>query len=298
MPTWNVERTGRKPLSVSTTMDADELNKLFYWGYDPGFLTHKAEAVAFVLEHLGAFTDWRQRRTPDEWWWEPDYKFTPVLQSELYFAAIHEFEAFLALLMAVFQPLPHWLYLTKGYQPGDMPMKAEQLLAGDMAELTNKQCADSRTFVSQAVYSLHVSQEEPAKSRWDENLDNAFSLIQRMARYYLNGLDAYNSYKHGIRVVADNIGQFTASGVRQQLAKNGIAYLMVENDLVTEVALEIFPEESGYFLASMYQMQRTIHDVRLSAYEAIPKPCISIFLNLDNPQLDTWATKQRYLQLR
>jgi hypothetical protein len=57
----------------------------------------------------------------------------------LYFAAVHEFEAFLALLLAVFQPMPHWLYLTKGYQPGEMPKKAEKLLAGDITGLTSTQ---------------------------------------------------------------------------------------------------------------------------------------------------------------
>jgi hypothetical protein len=113
----------------------------------------------------------------------------------LYFAAIHEFEAFLALLLAVFQPLPHWLFLTRGYQPGDMPMKARHLEDDDIAALTNGLCIDGRTCVATAVYNQHQSQDEPAKSRWDENLDNAFSLIKRMAHYYLEGQDAYNSYK-------------------------------------------------------------------------------------------------------
>jgi hypothetical protein len=276
-------------------MDANALNRWFYVGYDPGFLTHKAEAVAFVRERLGDFTHWRQRHTPDEWWWEPDYKFIPALQSELYFAAVHEFEAFLALLLAVFQPMPHWLYLTKGYQPGEMPKKAEKLLAGDITGLTSTQCADGRAIVATAVYNRHVSQEEPAKSRWDENLDNAFSLIERMAHYYLEGQDAYNSYKHGIRIVASDIGQFTASGVRQQLAENGVGYLKVGDDgSISEISLEIFPEESICCLSTMYRMQQTIHETRLGDYEPVSQPCINTFLDIPNDELNTWANKQKY----
>ena len=54
MPTWNI---GRR--TFTTTWERDELNKWFYEGYDPGFLSHKAEAVRYVLEQLGLFTHWR-----------------------------------------------------------------------------------------------------------------------------------------------------------------------------------------------------------------------------------------------
>jgi hypothetical protein len=283
----------RKKQAQPSVWTSDELNKWFYQGYDPGFLFHKAQAMTFVMGNLRLFGQWRQQHSTedDAWLWDPSYQFTPALKSELFFTAMHQFESFLALLLANFQVRPHWLYLTE-YGPGEMREKAQRLVSGELDVLTNGHCANQRVFVEKAVYGEHEAPDETIRGRWTENLDNVFWLIERMARFYLDGLDAYNSYKHGTRIVASNITQFTTWGL-QIVADDGLAYLQVQDGKVDEVSREIFPDEAVYFLATMYRMQQTIRDTRLSTYEPIP-PRINVFLDIPREQLDKWVKPREY----
>jgi hypothetical protein len=147
MPTWSI---GKKKRAVSTDWSQNELDDWFYKGYDPAFLLHNAHAIPCVLDHLSEYGVWRRQQDfgKKEWWWEADTHFAPTLAAELFFTVIQQFEAFMALVLAAFQRAPHWLFLTKGYQPSDVKRWAETLLADDISNLTNGMCATKREFVS------------------------------------------------------------------------------------------------------------------------------------------------------
>lgn len=285
-------RGGRRRRPVpAPQMSADELNTWFYQGFDPGFLYHKVQAIRFVLDNLGPYDLWQKQDSPPEnpFPWNPDYRFVPALHAELYFTTIHQVEGFLALLLATFQPQPHWEYLTT-YSTRDMSDAAQKVIDGKIAELTDSRFTEKRPFIAAAVYSDTISDEEPARSRWDENLDNAYELVEWMARYYLDGRDAYNSYKHGIRVVSGTVDQWTEHGL-QRLADNGLAYLTVDGDQVCEVTREFAPEQSLYFMSTMHRMQETIRGTRLKGLrgEAEGKPRINTFLDIPHEQLREWS---------
>ena len=202
--------------------------------------------------------------------------------------------------IAIFQPLPHWVYLTT-YKPGDMKTAANQLLGRQLRELTNNHTDDKRQFIMTSIYSDMVSDDEQARARWDENLDNAFWLIESMARYYLDGLDAYNSYKHGVRFVPGTIDKWTNIGL-ERVADHGVAYLKLDNGQIIEISREIYPDESVYFLSVMYQMQETIRETRLYGWlhDLPPKDDSKIhsFLDIPREQIVAWAQKQESKQIR
>ncbi len=283
-------------------MSVDKFNRWFYVGFDPALLYHKAQALSYVLDTPSSYWQWYREHEQQEnpWPWNPTHQFTQSLQAELYFTAIHQFEAFLAIIIAIFQPLPHWVYLTT-YKPGDMKTAANQLLGRQLRELTNNHTDDKRQFIMTSIYSDMVSDDEQARARWDENLDNAFWLIESMARYYLDGLDAYNSYKHGVRFVPGTIDKWTNIGL-ERVADHGVAYLKLDNGQIIEISREIYPDESVYFLSVMYQMQETIRETRLYGWlhDLPPKDDSKIhsFLDIPREQIVAWAQKQESKQIR
>lgn len=279
-------------------MGTDELNKWFYKGFDPSFLYHKTQAISFVLCDLTSYERWRQQQSAQDnpFPWNPSLHFVPALRCELYFTAVHQFEGFLALLLAIFQPQPHWVYLTT-YGPGEMRDAAQRLLDGRLEELTGSCYTDKRRFIMATLYGDMMSEDEMVRSRWEENLDNAYWLVECMAHHYLDGLDAYNAYKHGIRVVAGEVNSFTEHGFLH-IADDGVAYLKIDGAQVHEVTREFFPKESLYFLSVMCRMQETIRETRLSNLEPEARVGVKVrmhdFLDIPHEQLREWAQKQEF----
>jgi hypothetical protein len=271
------------PPTPHTYLGSDrDLNLRFYKGYDENFLFNKGMTLTYILdtgdaakqqidEHLVAV---RGGLPLSE-------KYLEELRAELLFTALHQFEGFFALLMAVFQPLPHWVYLT-AYGPGDVE-KFAKLFSNDLIEeLTGGAVHSQHEFIQVAVYSEIVATDPELASRWDENLANASWLISVMADFYLEYLDAYNAYKHGLRLITGysyfGLAPHGADGSPQgplrvlHASDDSVHYFTREKKRdsdagkeypIADVTQHFNPEEAFFYLAKMQQMLATMKSTRL-----------------------------------
>jgi len=127
-------------------------------------------------------------------------EYLQALRAHIHFSEFQQFEAFLALMVAVFQPLPHWLYLTS-YRTPEIHKKAQALLNDDAETFSNGKCTDMLEAIDQAIYLGLRSQDPAIAEGWDTNISNLRWFLRRLAYKYLNS-DEYNSYKHGLRIMA------------------------------------------------------------------------------------------------
>lgn len=190
--------------------DKKELDIRFYDSYDEKFLLHKAKTLLLVADAPEAFRDFVSQGGGDIAIEGDDKTYAQELRAEVHFTEFHQFEAFFALLVALFQPLPHWLYLTT-YTTQEFKTKVEQYLAGDILGLTNGVLSDRHEFINQTIYTNFIppdcmatgnaEEDEACRAKWRDNLDNIAWLLERLARKYVDGAE-YNGYKHGLRVMA------------------------------------------------------------------------------------------------
>ncbi len=104
-----------------------QLNLRFYEGFDHKFLYRKAQTIMYLVNEQERFKEQvKQAEEANEditsnylHSQDIDDKFFEGLRAEVYFTEMHQFESFFALLIAVFQKLPHWLYLTT-YKTGEI----------------------------------------------------------------------------------------------------------------------------------------------------------------------------------
>jgi hypothetical protein len=195
----------KKPLDYAYAADPNELNLRFYRRYDENFLYNKALTLAMVLENeerfkvqAAEYQDVDPSRIND--------KFFESLRAEMHFTEMHQFEGFFALLIAVFQEQPDWIYLTD-YTTWEMKDAIKLYIAADtiagrdnIKTLTNNKVATEREFISYAIYATYKPHGEEQDDSWDTNLDNIAWLIRHMAERYIAGSE-YNAYKHGLRVM-------------------------------------------------------------------------------------------------
>jgi hypothetical protein len=127
-------------------------------------------------------------------------RYLESLKAEAFFSTLHQCESFFALLTAIFQPLPHWLYLTI-YETKEIKAAIQQIVDGEIAAVTHGALKEMREFVRVAVYTEFILTNPELAGQWDENLDNAAWLIKRIGEHFLRYDRAYNSYKHGLRVM-------------------------------------------------------------------------------------------------
>ena len=190
--------------------DRRDLYKRFYDSYDENFLFHKAKTLLSIADAPQEFRQFAQAQGTHFTIEGEDEIYRQELRAEVHFTEFHQFEAFFALLIAVFQPLPHWLFLTT-YTTQEFKTKVQQYLDNDIAGLTNGNTTDRREFIFRAVYSEFVlpeltmtgeaEEDEKKREKSNLNLDNIAWLVTRMAQKYLDGAE-YNGYKHGLRVMA------------------------------------------------------------------------------------------------
>jgi hypothetical protein len=111
---------------------------------------------------------------------------------------MHQFESFFALLLAVFQDLPHWLYLTT-YETGELKTAIQQYVAGEIADATNGKAVTVEDFIIQAVYAGFRPLDTDS-SEWRSSVEVIDWSIKRIGQRYLEAVE-YNGYKHGLRVL-------------------------------------------------------------------------------------------------
>jgi hypothetical protein len=299
----------KEKLDYAYATDPNELNLRFYRRYDENFLFNKALALAVVLEneeHFKAqaaeYQDIDLSRIND--------KFFESLRAEIHFTEMHQFEGFFALLIAIFQDQPHWIYLTD-YTTWEMKEAIKLFIAGrtNIKTLTNSKVTTEREFVTEAVYATYQPHEEMQKDMWDANLDNIAWLIRRMAERYIAGSE-YNAYKHGLRVMT---GQ-SYFGLRLEnppgnpvgplrilaSSDDSLSYLELKEQVIElpennqkkrvkrpyETTKHFNPQESIVYLSIMNRLLSTIKRTRLTLLnDGEVLEGLANYSNLDKDQL-------------
>jgi hypothetical protein len=209
---------------------------------------------------------------------------------------------FFALLIAPFQPLSHWLYLTT-YETKEIKQAVELIVAGKIDELTGDAIITVEDFIKVAVYNGVMAADPEPASRWDENIDNAAWLVKRIAEFFFKYDRAYNSYKHGLRVMTgthqvsmglQNPNSATTGPMHvikkledsvTYLQKEPIRHRQVDGRRVipiSEVNKAFNPFEASFYLATMSKMLETIKATRLMALKGGgPVESINTFFGLD-----------------
>ncbi len=202
--------------------------------------------------------------------------------------ALHQFEALFALLLAPFQDIPDWIYLTD-YTTQDITKAMELYLAHRQSEIAPGVPRNQQDFIKIAVYSEYGPTNEADREEWQKDLDVIVWLIHRMAREYHDRPAAYNSYKHGLRVmtgstwfrlrVNDAAGNPTGSGFGRS-SEDSLIYLEPQKEGdhydVYETIQHFDPEEYYVYLGLMAAVSKTIKATRLAHFkkEKDPGPII------------------------
>ena len=275
--------------------DANDLNQRFYEGYDPNFLLSKARTLMFIVENQEAFV--RFVEECGESAEDVDQDFREALRAEVYFTEFHQFEAFFALLIAPFQELPHWLYLTT-YTPSEIKGKVQAFLDKDIPLITNEQENDLYDFLRVAIYGYFKPDIEEEKGSFQNDLDDIAWLLDRMAYRYLKSIE-YNAYKHGVRVLAGPTAvEFTPHGATEPTLRfssdDSVKFLELEDVdkdriAVYEVWKHFKPAESInylYFMSVLLQVMKTVRLGRLTGKEHLQ---IEPFPKINRDQLNQLA---------
>ena len=185
-------------------------------------------------------------------------KFFESLRAEIHFTDIHQFEGFFALLIAAFQKLPDWVYLT-AYTNEEMNNNINLYIAGKIKDLTGGKIETDREFILNAVYTTYTPQGEAQEEQWNINLDNITWLIKHMAERYVKSKVEYNSYKHGLRVMT---GESAFGFRREEPSGNSVGpYFPIA-----------YSKDSLSFLQFKDQTIQTLLDPKTNMTAIVPKP--------------------------
>ncbi len=185
----------------------DMINRRFYDGFDHKFLYRKAQTLMFLVkeqERINEMVKQAEQAHEDDTdlpllSQDIDDKYFERLRAEVYFCEMHQFEGFFALLLAVFQGIPHWLYLTL-YETREIKQAVEHYLAGNITAVTSGALSTVEGFITHTVYAGLSPEERLGNSHWDESIECIDWIIKRMGERYLKA-EEYNAYKHGLRVL-------------------------------------------------------------------------------------------------
>ena len=271
--------------------DGKDLDLQFYRGYDEAFLFRKAETLMRLVENV---EEYKSALLEDESENFDEKKFIETLNAEIHFTEFHQFEAFFAVLISVYQKLPHWLYLTT-YTSREIKEKVNAFLKNDLKTVSNGMVDNSNDFINSAVYAGFVSDNESIAQKWQENIDNIFWFITRVARKYIEATE-YNAYKHGLRVfTGSTFIKFSPTGQPdkgfQYASDNSVRFLElneVEKNIfqVKETFKHFNPIESLNHLYFMSGVLETIKSVRLARINGETKANLQSFSSLDKDSLN------------
>src|SRR6266699_6146027 len=137
-----------------------QLDRRFYDVFDHKFLFRKAQTLMYLFDQKEQFkelvtkSDEQSENTGSEYLSSQDIddKYFEGLRAEVYFTEMHQFEGFFALLLTVFQQLPHWLYLTT-YGTSEIKRAIQNYVDGNISAITNGEVNTVEEFVILAVYA-------------------------------------------------------------------------------------------------------------------------------------------------
>lgn len=258
----------------------------FYTGFDENFIYSKAITLYRICEEPEK--SGLQKNENDDFEGVSEKKYIEALAAEIYFSELLQFEAMFALLLAIYQNLPHWLYLTT-YKTADIKEAASKFISGDFLSITNGVVATSEEFFTHSLYSGYGDTDH--KDSWSKSIENISFLTGRMAEKYIEAKE-FNAYKHGLRMhtgetlltIKDNKKPdhpgFSWS------SKNSIVFLETEKQSNGEIqvyrAIRHFnPEESINHILIMKQMLASIKNTRMARIQKKDRAELLDFSKLD-----------------
>lgn len=240
--------------------------KRFYDSFDHKFLYRQAQTLMLLVNERERFLtllkEAEEAKGEDVNTYlssqDVDDKYFEGLRAQVYFIEMHQFESFFALLLSVFQKLPHWLYLTT-YTTSEIKTAIEHYVAGNISAATNDVVNTVGEFVTYAVYAGFAPDEENKDSQWVESVEAIDWFIKRIGKRYLEAAPEYNGYKHGLRVLTghsrltmwpnDADGNRQGQGFIMGDSEDSVCYLALEDkgeggETVSEVTKHFNPKES------------------------------------------------------
>jgi hypothetical protein len=245
-----------------------EADLRFYDGYDPKFLFRKADTLFFVYQNRDEYRKFVETCGGSAE--EMDDNYFHGLAAELHCSAMQQSECFFALLLAAFQPLPHWLFLTS-YR-NEMRERAQALIEEQIEVVTSGICKQPRHFVAKSVYPGVDLPDDP---EWTTALDSIFWFISEMGKCYLSGGE-YNAYKHGLRVLPGEhnfMVDISGSGdFRTFLSMpHALSYLEIDSQVdgryVNEVTKQIDPLHAFHSIQIMASIAEVVCSIRLGGLQ-------------------------------
>src|SRR6266700_933010 len=298
------KQTGKDPIPYVIIGTGRDQNLRFYTGYDEHFLFNKVASFLSILDEGEPAVRQIEERLIAHGGAKLSGRYLESIRAENFFTALHQCETFFALLVAPFQPLPHWLYLTT-YETKEIKQAVELIMVGKINELTCGIIATMQDFIKVAVYSEVTPADPQLASRWDENIDNVAWLVAHIGKFFFKYDRAYNSYKHGLRVMTGphqlSIGRQSPDGTTTgsmhilQSSEDSVTYLQKEpvrevdgekEIPISEVTKAFNPFEAAFYLAKMNQMLETIKATRLAFLKGgEPVESINTFFGLDRDEV-------------
>jgi hypothetical protein len=264
---------------------------MFYSNYDENFIFNKAMSLLSIIKLGDKYTSTVEGLGMPPF--DINKKHFESLNAEIYFSEFHHFESLFGLMLAIFQGLPHWLYLTT-YKTNEIKGKVTAFLNGDILKVTNGQFSNSTDFINRAIYTDCTSSDEEEQKNWQANIDNILWALHRMGRKYLDAKE-YNGYKHGLRVMTGPTSLTIFLGEEPDKASSiasdqSLIFLGTqdkgESGLTVYQTIKHFNIiESINHLLIMNMMTSTIKSTRLAVIKGEPQGHMSTFLSLNRDGL-------------
>jgi hypothetical protein len=268
----------------------DELNLQFYSGYDTAFIFRKVGILNSIVENIENYRTLLVESFGEEY---DEKKTLNAIKAEIHFSEFHQFEAFFALLISIYQDLPHWLYLSN-YTNSEIFEKVKAFLKHDFLSVSNGRANNAQEFINLAVFNGYVITDDTQGKTWQDNIDNIIWMLTRLSDKYLEGKE-YNSYKHGVRVIlSPSAISFTPNGNPEggfQIShENSIRYLAtkeleVNKYEVRQVFKDFNPIESVNNINFMNGALETIVAVRLARIKGDCEPKFNFLPYLDKEKV-------------
>lgn len=276
----------------------EQLNLEFYKGFHEDFLYNKAFTLWAITEKQEKFFELAEIKPDDK---NEVAKYLQNLNAEIYFTEMHQAEALFALMFALSQGLPHWLYLST-YKTIEIKEGICDFIKEAIEKITFGKLKTLKEYIDYSIYFNFKPLDEKKAKNWDKNIENAIWLLKRIGERYLEA-DEYNAYKHGLRVFTGETAIFVSPsdspGKKTCLAhsKNSFNYLQIkdkgEGGLTVFKTIKHFnPVESLNYLFVMRQMLETIKTTRLARLlRETDKVKINTFFEIDKKGFQELARK-------
>lgn len=276
---------------MTNTSDAQRLDLRFYEGLDVDWIPSRAYILYSIVEHFD-----EARRFFSSYDLTLDEGDSARFSAEVYFTQFMQFETVFALLLAPFQNMAHWVFLTE-YETRWLKNKAQQFLDNDFASLTDGICTGANEFFAHALYGNLIDADET--NGWAHSILGIQQLLETSARRYLNGQE-YNAYKHGTRLVLSKAGFTIAAGSEAEVsryANNAFHYLQVGDGRKRSSELKWIiksfePEEAMNQIYFLHKMLETIRNVRLGKLRGDTEIDVMTLPTVDKKRFDRFRASE------